>query len=396
MIIIKKHHNVSYSIFALILLLFIVILYSSSSQRTSVAMIVSVSSDGKYVVSSHLNGEIILWNISNHTQKLIATHANIYSAYFIKNSDWFMWQDQHNKVHIQDINGNSILQFQNPFPVYGQVMSYDLKNYFASDESWNLYKGFGQNQKLIKSAYGINGFLSSGKLLNLSLSNDNKYLLTSGDAERAYDVVPLQIGIDANSAVYHGFDVGPINVSLLDGVVLWNAHSGKPIYKLYGNEVKTFATMSLDSKYIVSGDENEFLLIWYALTGKKYYTALNRAIKIPSDINDALLKNHVNSILSLKFIDNQLDYLRFNFRSFNYAVLYHINNPYPLKFISLGNNIWPAVNDLSRDEAIDTAPDANILVMGQADSSGIIGYRYFPSTKTLQKIWETTDLSAGQ
>ncbi len=133
MITIKNHLYIMYSIIVLFLLLIIPALYSASSQRTSIAMIVSVSSDGKYVVSSHLNGEIILWNLSHHTHQLIATQANIYSAYFIKHSYWFMWQDQHNKVHVQDINGISIIQFQNKFPVYGQVMSNDLKRYFVSD-----------------------------------------------------------------------------------------------------------------------------------------------------------------------------------------------------------------------------------------------------------------------
>jgi WD40 repeat protein len=387
---IKIHLVIVLSIIAVFSLLFISVLYSAPSHRTSIVMMLSVSSDGQYAVSSHLNGEIILWDITKHSKKLIARHANIYSAYFIKHSHWLMWQDINNIVHIQDINGKSILQFQNRFPVYGQVMSNDLTQYFTSDEYWNLYEGLGISQTLIKSAYDINGFISSGKLLNLTLSSDCHFLLTSGDAEHAYDEVPLQIGNDVKSAVHHGYDVGPINASLLEGVVLWNAHSGKPIHKLPGNEVKTFATISSDNKYLISGDENEFLLVWNAKTGKKYYTVSNAILDIPKDINDPLLKNHINAILTLKFIDNHHDYLRFNYRSFNYAVLYNVANPNPLKFISLGKNIWPAVNDFSRDEAIDTAPDANILVMGQADGSGIIVYRYYLFAKTLQKVWETT------
>lgn len=385
---IKKHIALIASIFACFSLFFISILYSAPSHKTSIAMIISISSDGQYAVSSHLNGEIMLWDLSRRTKELIATHANIYSAYFIKQSHWFMWQDQHNIVHVVDVSGKSILQFQNNFAVYGQVMTADLKQYFASDQDWNLYKGFGNHQKLIKSAYDVNGFLSSGKLLNLTLSNDNRLLLTSGDAEHSYDDVPLSIGLNAKDAARYGYDIGPINASLLEGTVLWNARSGKPIFKLPGNEVKTFATISPDNKYIISGDENEFLLVWNAHSGRKYYTVSNAMLDIPDDINDPLLKNHINAILSLKFIDNHNDYLRFTNRSFNYAVLYNVTNPNPIKFISLGNNTWPAVNDFSRDEAIDTAPDAHILVMGKADGSGIIVYRYDPHIQTLQKIWE--------
>lgn len=362
---------------------------TATSERTSSAMIVSVSSDGQYAVSSHLNGEIMLWNLTRHSKKLIATHADIYSAYFIKQSHLFMWQDQHNVVHVQDVKGKVVLQFSNNFPVYGQVISADLKQYFASDESWNLYQGSAKNQKLIKSAYDSNGFLSSGKLLNMTLSNNNQLLLTSGDAEHAYDDVPLSAGVSAKDAAKLKYDVGPINASLLEGVVLWNAHSGQPLFKFPGNEVKTYATISPDNKYIVSGDENEFLLVWNAHTGKKYFTVSDDMPDIPDDIDNPLLKNHVNAIQTIKFIDNNNDYLRFTYLSFNYAVLYHVSNPNLLKFISLGNNTWPVVNDYERDEAIDTAPDAGILVMGVADTSGIIVYRYNSKAQSLQKIWET-------
>lgn len=83
---IKKHIALISSVSAFFSLLFISIIYSAPTQRTSIAMMVSISSDGQYAVSSHLNGEIMLWDITRHTKKLIDTHANIYSAYFIKQS----------------------------------------------------------------------------------------------------------------------------------------------------------------------------------------------------------------------------------------------------------------------------------------------------------------------
>lgn len=361
--------------------------HHSIPQSSSIVMMISVSSDGHYAISSHLDGRIILWNIKNHTKKIIATHANIYSAYFIKHTGCYIWQDQNNRVYVQNIKGKKLFAFQNHFPVYGQVMSSDFKNYFAADRFWNLYQGIGVKQRIIKYAYGIDGFLSSGKLLNLALSDNNHYLITSGDAERAYDDVPLSAGINSKSAALHNYNTGLLNASLLEGVVIWNADTGKPLFKLPGNEVKTYATISPDNNYVISGDENEFLLVWNAHNGKKYYTVSNNKLDVPQDINDPLLKNHINAILTLKFIDHNNDYLRFNYRLFNYVMFYQINNPTSVKYISLGKFTWTSVNNFLRNESIDTAPDAGILVMGQADGDGIIVYQYHFQTDSLQKIW---------
>jgi uncharacterized protein YcfL len=50
------------------------------------AVVVSVSSDGRYVVSSHVNKEIRLWDIDKQTWEIISKQGNPFSAYFLKNS----------------------------------------------------------------------------------------------------------------------------------------------------------------------------------------------------------------------------------------------------------------------------------------------------------------------
>lgn len=371
--------------FIFLSLLFTYLFFASTQLQTSVAMIVSVSSDGKYAVSSHLNGEIMLWNIARKTQQKIADKANCYSAYFIKNSPYFMWQDLNNTVHVQDINDKTLLTFHNKFPVYGHVMTSDLKHYFASDQSWNLYMNYGVKQKLIKSSYGINGFLASGKLLNLSLSQADRYLISSGDAERTYDSIPLKAGVSAKQAAHNGFFVGILNTSLLEGIVLWNANTGEPIMKFSGNEVKTFAVFSPNNQYVVTGDENQLSTIWL-LNGKKHLEVNPDIPDWPENINIPLLKNHINAIYSLRFIDGT-HYLRFIHQLFNYVVLYDVNHQQPLKLIFLGNKFSPAVNDFSRDEAIDSAPFAHIVVTGLAAGSGIIVYQYDPAKQLMRRIW---------
>ena len=144
-------------------------------------------------------------------------------------------------------------------------MTADLKYYFVSDEKWNVYKISNTTKEKIKQ--GFDGFFGAGKLLNLRLSNQNHYLLTSGYAGNAGDDMPLSKGYTAR-------DVNPKipasgNFSILNGVVLWDIGTGKPIYKLRGNDAKTYATISPDGRYVISGDENASIYVWNTNTGKR-------------------------------------------------------------------------------------------------------------------------------
>lgn len=370
------------------------------------AFVVSVSSDGDYIVSSG-GKKIILWDIKNKTKKTISNNANIYSAYFIKNSHLFMWQDLNDIVHVQSIDGKEILNFHN-FPTYGHVITSDLKYYFASDEDWNLYSGYEKNQKIIKKAYDGYGFIGAGKLLNLALSNNEKLLLTSGISGDTYDNIPITLADNTRTASKNGYDIGIVNFSLFDGLVLWNVTNGQPLYKLPGNDVMTIATISPDDKYVVSGDNSTRIFVWDTISGKKElalfanlygttickdilksngqcYTDMSGYPSIPWLMFDSNGERG-GAVFSLKFIDNNNHYLRFT-TNIPYATLYNIHNPKPLKYFSLGRYPFPAIVDYSRDEAIDTAPAANILVMAQQDGPGIIVYKFDPKTLTLKKIW---------
>ena len=127
------------------------------------AMVVSVSSNGRYVITSHLNKGIILWDIADKQHSVISKHGNIYSAYFIKNTPYYMWQDLQDVVHISDIRGNAIRQFKF-IPTYGQVMTSDLKHYFAADEHWNIYYWVGMQRRIVKRGYDFPSFIGQGNL----------------------------------------------------------------------------------------------------------------------------------------------------------------------------------------------------------------------------------------
>ena len=301
-----------------------------------------------------------------------------------------MWQDLNDIVHVQDINNKEILSFHN-FPTYGQVMTSDLK-YFASNENLDLYENYGNNQKLVLSNGNQGGFIGLEKLLNLTLSNDNQLLLTSGS----------------------GGDYQPQEFTNDDGVALWNVNTRLPIRKFPGNSAKTIATISTDNKYIISGDEAGRVYVWDAMSGKQILELRDLAYgkiickKLPNKLEQCqmdfsgypsmpkyLLNQYgkidglFDRVYNLKFIDLNGHYLHFTTTS-PYTVLYQAINPLPLKYLSLGKYPWPVSknpDDYSRDEAIDTAPAANILVMAQADGPGIIVYKFDPKTLTLKKIW---------
>jgi hypothetical protein len=101
----------------------------------------------------------------------------------------------------------------------------------------------------------------------------------------------------------------------------------------------------------------------------------------PEDLNASV----GGATLAIKFID-QHHYLRFLTYS-PYAVLFHIDNPLPLKYLYLGRNPLPAVRDYVRNAAMDTAPEAGILVMGQQYGEGILVYRYDSERQELERVW---------
>ena len=299
-----------------------------------------------------------------------------------------------NIVHVQNISGKDVLDFKN-FPVYGNVMTSDLKHYFASDPVWNLYTDYGKDQRKIANTWLT--YYGFGKLLNLTLSDDNGYLVTSGSGGAEGSQFPIN---------------KPHGLENLDDVVLWEVNTGKPLHKFIGNSAKTFATISPDSRYIVSGDEDTLGFVWNTKTYKKKFDlwslteggnpikwnkngapiAWNKQglITAPKFFKDFNFSYHVDispAILAMKFID-KTHYLRFT-TYFSSAILYSIDDPRPIKYFYLGDSPMPAINVYTQDQAFDTAPGKHLLVMAMMGrDDGIIVYKYNPKKQTLKRTWE--------
>lgn len=126
----------------------------------------SVSSDGRYMISAHEDGALVLWNIDSKQRERLADNANLYSAYFIPESDAFLWQDQDDVVYVQRVDGEVIEEFEH-FPTYGHVMDSNFTDYLASDERWKVFHGHGESMRPVMQDGISPSFEGAGKILKL-------------------------------------------------------------------------------------------------------------------------------------------------------------------------------------------------------------------------------------
>ena len=375
---------------------------------------VSISSDGRYVVSVHAGYYLVLWDLKNKTKKILNQNTRYYTAHFIKHSHTYVWQTKDNVLHFHDMDNKVEQTIPLDFPVFGMV---DTKNgLVVSDELWRLY--LVKNNEVIMFKNGNSGVESNGKLLTMSSDDKGKYLLTSGVGFIGGESVSLEKGhmasdIDPKKSGRHDF-------SLLDGVVLWDMSTLKPIKKLLGYRYMTVSAINNTGRYMVAGDENTRLYTWNLRTGKKIYgyydlwsgkrlalcedrTYCNwddtGLIKLPKDFKRCYTPQSCvdkSSINALKFIAKD-QYLRFT-TGVPYAILYDLLDPKPKKYFSLRTKPKTFTNTYLAEPTIDTAPEAGILVMTQTGNPdpndqkgvnyfGINVFKYDRAKQTLKLIW---------
>ena len=349
----------------LILILCIVLLSCSGKPNPSKIQKLSVSTNGLYVISTYDNNYAILWNIKKRTYKVISKHANPYSAFFIQNSQNFLWQDKHNVVHEENVTGKTITTFKSIPKLEGQLMTSDSQYYIATDTDGNIFWTNGKDWKKIKHKF-------IGGDLHINLAENQKYFVSSGYCGNDFDDIPLT------------HPKGKLN---LNCIVAWKMSTGMPIKKFWKKAVEsqTFATLSPNADYVVGG----------GVGGGTILASLNNNLKTELDWLTNPPKTYVNwdgkpltsySVVSLKFI-TQHQFLRIN-KYTTYALLYDLPNPKVKKYLSLGKVPYPSDGYLFRGgESIDTSPSAHILVTGQEVDDGINVYQYDPKAQTLYRVW---------
>jgi hypothetical protein len=362
-------------------------------------MALGISSSGKYVIGSTLRKKLILFNTTKQTEEVLSKQANIYSANYVKNNDAFIWQDdKSNVVNVETPTLKVIKIFHPGFASYGEILGSDLSTFIASSVDFNLFINTPQYTGTV-NLYS-SGFFGAGKLLNLSLSNDNNYLLTCG------------LGMyDGEKKVLNKTEMYK-NRFQLDDLVLWNLRKRTAELGFPGNVYKSYATLSPDSNYIVTGDENMNLNVWNRTSRKFIYegydirsgvftskrdklgnyitdTSVLKA-KEPKDFVQPVTGSRMDATISIKFID-KTHYLRF-IDNIPYAILYSLSSPSPLKYLKLNTAPYPAINSYERDQAIDSSWKTHMLVIAHAIDAGITVYKYFPKTEKLKVIWNTKTL----
>ena len=350
------------------------------------AMVTSVSSNGEYAFTTNSDRNAYLWNIKDKTYQKInhGFPVNIYSAYFIPNTNLFMYQnDKTNEVIIENVNGKVIKTFQVNFPVYGEAITSDLDTWVASDKDFRLFfRKNGKQEKILYhwcgpdyhqpkppkgSYYTCSGFLS-GQLPNIHFAPNETYFVTNDG---------------------------------LNSLFIWNTNSGELMKLISKNVSQTSNAIAPNGNYIITGDQEGIGNI-YDLTEKKSEPFIYK-------MDNA---DRTQGISQLAFID-QNQFLSFWWsvgQPYMYATLSNINdlkkykkqqpgwiNNYltPMKYLPLVKNPnaqYPSDNGLypqtqSFLPVVATSPSAHILVMAQANGGGIMVYQYHPEKQTLKLIW---------
>lgn len=385
-----------YGLLILLAVTLAVLVHAYGGGGTEPAMIVSVSHDGRYAVSSHRDNKLILWNLDKNDHQVVARDANIYSAYFIDGRHVYIWQDLDNTVHVEHVDGKALTEFDH-FPAYGHVMGPELETYIASNEDWELYAGYGGNQEPVKTDSDAPSFHGKGKLLNLELDPQNNRFLSAGSGNGVGDDVPIEDSPPTDADVMF---------SHYSGVILWDSETLRPLRKFSGPASKTHATLSPDGDHVVAVDENGKGFLWDLAKGSRnslsslgfgLYRKSNKENELgthdtsgvhvkPDELPDDFQRGGPQ--IAVQFI-TQDTFLSF-YTDQPFAALYQVNDVYAKNLVRLRENPAPAVYRYSRNAAIDTAPDAGVLVTGQKDSGGINVYRYDDEARSLERTWAPT------
>ena len=383
-------------------LLLIVIYIFYQYNRTAPIISLSVSTDGRYVISAHAAedadrhkpiGQLVLWDVDRKEKTILARNANAFSASFIPDSHEFMWQDSKNIVHIQNVEGKEVTNFRH-FQVKTHIMSADKQFYLSSnmEDNGQLYKGYGEDLVPVYTDGGI------PFPLTLSMTKDYFLSATETCTTSPYPAVETNLTIN------------PVNPdsskrSSYTGVTLWDRHTLKLIARLYGNCGYTTGLISPNGDWVVTGGENLSNYMWeiHNLNNRQDLAQVNsdlnhenserykqKLLPKPDKFkNKQLALNHTVAIAFLTEKDFILLGKSGNKNGFGdeLARLFTVGEPWIKAYVEIGNDPSISTNYYQRNLSVSSSPKAHILVTGQATGGGINVYKYHPEKMELEKIW---------
>ena len=378
----------------------IVALFIYLHQQTDPVISLSVSTDGRYAISGHAarktnsvspRGQMVLWDIEKKQKTILSNNANSFSALFIPDSHEFMWQDQNDIVHVQNVEGQEIKSFKHPH-VQNHRITADKAFYLSVDFWGRIYKGYGDEIQPV--------YTDGGPTINpYSLSIVDNYFLSVTDTCHGLDDPVAETNLTAN----------PVNPSSskkssYDGVTLWDKTTLKPIAKLIGNCGSTNGLISPDGKWVITGGENTTYYMWeidnlnnrqplsipnnWGIYDEEKYKN-DKSIPLPEKLKDEPVS--VGTV-AYAFL-SETDYVglgrsgRKNGEGFQFAALYKAGEPWIKAYVEIGNNPSISTNYFQLNLSVSSSPTAHILVTGQATGGGINVYKYHPDKMELEKIW---------
>ena len=365
--------------------------------RTDPVISLSVSSDGRYVVSGHVGrnadpsnpiGQLVLWDIEKKTKTVLSKNANAFSAMFIPDSHEFMWQDDKDIIYMQNVDGQVIKRFEHPFTVQNHRMTAD-KSFYLSADMWNhLYKGYEND---ITPIYTDGASIS--KPVDLSIVGDYFLSVTAPCSDPDSPVAETQL------------TANPINPSeykknSYDGVILWNKNTLKPVAKLNGNCGSTSGLISPDGKWVIAGGENLKNYMW-SIDNFNQRLELehvddsiiyreppepNKKSPVPVPSKYGSKQITLNHTVVISFLSEK-DFVLFNKTNADELVpVYTVGDPLIKGYVETGKP-YVSTDYFQRNLSVSSSPKAHILVTGQATGGGINVYKYHPEKMELEKIW---------
>ena len=370
-------------------------------QQTDPVISLSVSTDGRYAISGHAarktnsvspRGQMVLWDIEKKQKTILSDNANSFSALFIPDSHEFMWQDQNDIVHMQNVEGQEIKSFKHPH-VQNHRITADKSFYLSVDFWGRIYKGYGDEIQPV--------YTDGGPTINpYSLSIVDNYFLSVTDTCHGLDDPVVETNLTAN----------PVNPSSskkssYDGVTLWDKNTLKPIAKLIGNCGSTNGLISPDGKWVITGGENGTYYTWeinnlnnrlrlayqdlYIKEGKLKEYDETKVLYIPKEVEERGISFGTVAYAFLtesEFIGLGRSANK-NGKGNEFAALFTVGNPWVIGYVEIGNNPSISTNYFQRNLSVSSSPTAHILVTGQATGGGINVYKYHPDKMELEKIW---------
>lgn len=146
---------------------------NNNTTESNTVVVTSVSSDGKYAITTHQNKHAYLWDLNKHTHKLITkNNINIYNTHFIPNTENFIYQvEKTNEIIIQSINGKVIKKItaNTESPSKNNIANNNSNiSIYSPDQSYQLTSSVGSMMvnKITKSGEMTPFFIKSDKTMS--------------------------------------------------------------------------------------------------------------------------------------------------------------------------------------------------------------------------------------